>query len=192
MPTPASPAATGPIELRATATVAARAFRGDYAVSPTASETFTRVVPRPAVTVPDARPGLRCDCLEGEFTVLPDFGGATPAAATARFELTGRPREDRFACRWEGYVEVPADGAYRFYVRSDDGSRLWLGDTLVVDNDGLHSSREEAGVIALAAGRHPLTVAMFEATGGFDLEVSWSGPGVPKQPVPAAALSQAD
>ena len=112
--------------------------------------------------------------------MLPDFAAAVPAAAgnSRRFELTGRTREDRFAYCWRGFVEVPADGAYRFYVRSDDGSRLWIGETLVVDNDGLHSAREADGVVALAAGRHPLTVAMFEATGGFDLEVSWSGPGL--------------
>jgi alpha-L-fucosidase len=190
-PTPASPAAADPVELRETATVTARAFRQDRAVSPAASATFTRVVPRSAVAVLDARPGLHFTCVEGEFAVLPDFDLVVAAAdsVTSRFELTGRAREDRFACRWRGFVEVPADGAYRFFVRSDDGSRLWIGETLIVDNDGLHSSREEAGVIALAAGRHPLTVAMFEATGGFDLEVSWSGPGLSKQPVPAAALS---
>ncbi len=189
VPSPASPAATAPLELRETATVAARAFRGDLAVSPTASATFTRVAPRPAVAVPDARPGLRCAFLAGEFAALPAFTGATPAATTTGFDLAGRPREDRFACRWQGFVEVPADGAYRFFVRSDDGSRLWIGDTLVVDNDGLHSAREAGGVIALAAGRHPLTVAMFEATGGFDLAVSWQSPGLAKQPVPATALS---
>ena len=32
------------------------------------------------------------------------------------------------------------------------------------------------------------TVAMFEQSGGFELEVSWSGPGIPKQRIPASAL----
>lgn len=190
-PTAQDAAVAGPITLHETGVVTARAFRGDRAVSPPAAATFTRVAPRPAVVVPGVAPGLVFTCVEGDFTTLPDFAAATPAAAgrTPRFDLGGRTREDRFACRWQGFIEVPADGAYRFFVRSDDGSRLWIGDTLVVDNDGLHSAREADGVIALAAGKHPLTVAMFEATGGFDLAVSWWGPQLAKEPVPASALS---
>jgi hypothetical protein len=57
-----------------------------------------------------------------------------------------------------------------------------------VDNDGLHSSREESGVVALAAGLHPITVTMFEQSGGFGLEVLFSGPGVDRQPIPAGSL----
>jgi hypothetical protein len=58
----------------------------------------------------------------------------------------------------------------------------------VVENDGLHSSREESGAVALAAGLHPITVAMFEQSGGFELQVSYAGAGLERQAVPAAAL----
>jgi len=42
--------------------------------------------------------------------------------------------------------------------------------------------------VALEQGLHPLRVAMFEQSGGFELGVSWSGPGLQKQPVPARVL----
>jgi hypothetical protein len=72
---------------------------------------------------------------------------------------------------------------------SDDGSRLYIGDTLVVDNDGLHGMAEKSGVIALAAGRHPLTVTFFERTGSDGLEVWYVGPRLAKQRIPPDVLA---
>lgn len=189
-PGAASPLVNGPIVLRDTTTVSARAFRGGKAVSPTASVTATKVKPRPALAASAVVPGLRFVCVEGEFSRLPDFDHLTPSATgtVEGFDLKPRTAEARFAMQYRGYIKVPSDGAYRFFVRSDDGSRMWVGETLVVENDGLHSAHEESGVVALAAGLHPITVAMFEQSGGFELGVSWQAAGMFKQPVPAGVL----
>ena len=85
-------------------------------------------------------------------------------------------------------MKIPKDGLYRFFLESDDGSRLYIGDTLLVDNDGLHGPAERSAEIALAAGMQPITVTMFESTGGQALSVSLSGPGLKKQPMPPAML----
>lgn len=95
---------------------------------------------------------------------------------------------DHFAVRFTGFVRVPADGVYTFYAGSDDGSRLWIGSTLVVDNDGVHKMWERSGAIALRAGKHAVTVAMFQATGAEGLVVGYSGPGIAKTEIPAEAL----
>jgi alpha-L-fucosidase len=189
-PRPTSPVVAGPVRITATTTIRARAFRAARPVSPVSAATFTKVTPRPAERPGPVERGLRFDYVEGDFKKLPDFDAAAPtrAGAIAGFDLTPRLRETQFAFRFRGFISVPRNGAYRFYVRSDDGSRLWIGDQLVVENDGLHSSREESGVIALAAGLHPITVAMFEQSGGFELQVSYAGAGLAKQAVPAAAL----
>ena len=71
---------------------------------------------------------------------------------------------------------------------SDDGSRLWIGDQLVVDNDGPHSFKVEGGEIALAQGFHEITVAFFENWGGFDLKVYWSEPGGKRELIPSDRL----
>jgi alpha-L-fucosidase len=189
-PTAGSPVTSGHVRLSSTATVRARLFRGDRPVSPIAAATFNKVTPRAAERSASAAPGLRFEFVEGDFRKLPDFGtlGATRSGIGADFDLTPRTRDEQFAARFRGYIRIPADGVYRFFVRSDDGSRLWIGDDLVVDNDGLHSAHEESGVVALAAGLHPITVAMFEQSGGFELAVSWAGPGFSKQRIPPAAL----
>jgi len=83
---------------------------------------------------------------------------------------------------------VPQTGVYTFLLESDDGSKLYIGDECIVNNDGLHGSTEEAGIIALAAGLHPITVVFFEKTGGENLEVYCFGPGLEEPDIPASAL----
>lgn len=73
-------------------------------------------------------------------------------------------------------------------IASDDGSRLWIGDKLGVDNDGLHGPVGRKGYISLKAGLHPITVTFFELSGGDSLWVSHEGPGVQTQWVPKSAL----
>ena len=37
-----------------------------------------------------------------------------------------------FGVVWTGYLYVPTDGEYRFYVVTDDGSRLWIDNNLII------------------------------------------------------------
>jgi alpha-L-fucosidase len=185
-PTATSPASSGPVRLAGSTTVKARAFRGDRPVSPVASASFSKVAPRPAVSAREVDPGVAYEVVEGRFDRVPDFDAlpAVTRGTTDRLHLGMRTRDLHFAVRFSGLIRVPTTGVYRFFLRSDDGSWLKIGDTMVVDNDGLHSSRERSGFVALEAGLHPVSVAMFEADGGFELRLTWSGPGVPASDVP--------
>ncbi|MBC8084124.1 MAG: PQQ-dependent sugar dehydrogenase [Hymenobacter sp.] len=135
--------------------------------------------------------GLDYAYYEGSnWNALPAFPALTPArtGTTPTFSLAPRLRDDNFAFRYTGYVQVPTDGVYTFYTTSDDGSQLSIGSTLVVNNDGLHGAQERNGQIGLKAGVHAITVTFFEKDGGQILEVSYAGPGIGKTTVPAATL----
>ena len=95
---------------------------------------------------------------------------------------------DSFGLRFRGQVIIPTAGQWKFYTTSDDGSRLYIGDQCVVDNDGLHGMRERKGAIDLQADNHPLTITYFENGGSEGLQIQWEGPGVPKQTIPTSAL----
>lgn len=99
----------------------------------------------------------------------------------------GKPA-DAFALRFTGMIGVPKSGKYTFYTKSDDGSRLYIGEKQVVNNDGLHGMSEKSGQIDLPAGTHPITVTYFDNGGGDGLEVTWSGPGLKKQKIAKEAL----
>ena len=135
--------------------------------------------------------GLHYEYFKGNWDWLPDFDALTPAAegACSNFDITLRDQNDYFAFRFTGFVTVPTDGEYTFYTTSDDGSQLWIGDTLVVNNDGLHGAQEVGGAIELTAGAHPITVTMFEKGGDEVLLVSYAGPGISKMQIPDTALT---
>lgn len=120
---------------------------------------------------------------EGNWTQLPDFSSLTPVATgtATTIDVSPRLRDDYFGLRFTGTFIAPVAGDYTFYTISDDGSRLYINGSMVVDNDGLHGSQERTGVITLAAGAHELVVDYFEAAGGEYLEAGYEGPNSPRQ-----------
>lgn len=136
-------------------------------------------------------PGLNYALYRGEWTTLPDFSQLEPErtgqAPYIRLSELDAP-SDNFGVRFSGAILAPQDGLYVFYTLSDDGSRLWIGDRLIVENDGLHPSRESGGLIRLKAGLHPLRVDYFERGGAEELDVAWEGPQIAKQRLPTEQL----
>src|SRR5690606_34446203 len=92
---------------------------------------------------------------------------------------------NRFGLRFSGSIDIPRDGVYRFYTRSDDGSRLCIDGKLVVNNDGNHGSVEREGEVQLGEGPHEIVVTYFNSSGGHELAVFWRPPGSRKRTIPA-------
>jgi len=132
-------------------------------------------------------------------SVLPDFDSLTPYAtdvvSNIDFASTGGDfatsgRSDEVGAVFTGFIEIPETAIYTLYTNSDDGSKLFLGEDMVVDNDGLHPMVEIGTEVALAAGKHALRVEFFENGGGAGLIMSIEGPDGVKLPVTAGDLSR--
>ena len=179
-----------PIRLDKSAEVKCQIFRDGQAISAAVGKTFTKVAPRPADSTVELAPGLFYEYYHGTWDRLPDFDELEPVSSgeVASLVINQRERKEYFAFRFSGYIKVPEDGVYKFYLASDDGSRLYIGKNLVVDNDGLHGSEEVVGRIALGAGVHSINIGFFQKSGGVDFEVSYSGRNMEKQPIPASSL----
>ncbi len=95
-----------------------------------------------------------------------------------------------WSARHTGFIHVPTTGNWTFYLRSDDGSKLWINDVEVVDNQGHHAMQERSGVVWLEAGEHKLRTEFFEHGGYAGLELKWEGPGISKQTVPTNVLTR--
>ncbi|MDF0716841.1 PA14 domain-containing protein [Muricauda sp. 334s03] len=95
---------------------------------------------------------------------------------------------DNFSIRYNGYIQIDTEGSYTFYTNSDDGSKLYIDGTQVVNNDGAHGSQERSGNITLTTGLHDITVLFFENGGGESLTVQYQGPSVSKQNIPFTKL----
>ena len=136
-------------------------------------------------------PGLRYGYFEGSYGNTADFLEKEPKASgtVATFSIANRTRNDHFGFIFRGEIGIDTPGEYTFYLRSDDGSRLWVSGQEVIDHDGVHGTSERIGKVALERGRHAIRVAFFEAGGGEHLEVLYSGPGIDKQAIPADVLT---
>jgi alpha-L-fucosidase len=188
-PTAKSFVASAPIYINQTTTINAKVFLGENAVSPTATATFTKAIPLPAKNIGTANAGLRYAVYDGKWNKLPDFSQLKPAiSGTVKdFDISARQGKEAYGYVFEGWIKVPADGVYTFYVSSDDGSRLWIDDR-IIDNDGLHGLTEKSAEIPLAKGYHAIKLLFFENSGGDELHVHWKGPGFEKTAIPGSIL----
>ncbi|MCB9844678.1 MAG: alpha-L-fucosidase [Phycisphaeraceae bacterium] len=190
-PTPTAARADDVVRLTQSTTVRAAAFHNGERVSAIAERRFTRVVPMASVVPAELEPGVELQVFRGSFDAMPEFNRLVPesVAVAEAIDLTHDPRAEYIAKRFIGYIDVPTEDVYQFALGSDDGSRLWVGGRLIVDNDGLHSPLEKHGTMALARGKHPIVVEWFNKSGGAQLDLRWAPVGGQLSPVPASALS---
>ncbi len=95
---------------------------------------------------------------------------------------------ENYAFIFTGYIKIPKDGTYTFYLSSNDGSRFYLNDKLAINNDGAHSNREESVKLTLNKGYHNLKVYYYQLGGGSNLKMEWSSSDFKKQEIPDVVL----
>lgn len=139
-------------------------------------------------------PGICFNYYIGNYQRVADFTEAQPhkSEIVKSFSITPRDRDQNFAFDFNGYIEIPAEGLYTFYLSSNDGSKLYLNDKLLIDNDGLHNSDlDKSKRIALRKGMHNISANYFQGGGSHQLSVSWSGSGFDKTEIPTSVLFHA-
>lgn len=113
-------------------------------------------------------------------TVNFEWYGGSPAAGIGA---------DTFSARWTGQIDVPTTGTYTFTASTDDGSRLWIDDTTVVNAWFDHSLRDDSGQITLTAGSHRIRFEYYENGWDAIAKLSWAGPGISRQIIPTDRLT---
>jgi alpha-L-fucosidase len=191
-PTVNSSLYTGPVTVRGNVVLRAATFRGRNRVSPVAEMRFRTVTPAPADVVTGLEPGLWRESFGGDWEKLPDFDQLSPRnrelAQAISVPMLGDRPEEKVGLRYTGYLNVPADGVYRFDLNSDDGAKLWIDGKLVVDADGLHAAQSYIGEAALAKGPHRFALVYFNRTGGAALGLKWGKAGTPAKAIGAADM----
>ncbi len=98
---------------------------------------------------------------------------------------------DNFSIRWTGFIKPSFSEIYTFYVRADNGKRLWINNVLLVDSwrDDCCWDSIFIATIPLTAGQlYDFKMEMYDATGGASAVLQWSSASTPKQVVPQTNL----
>ncbi len=158
----------------------------DVAGNPLASDKVWSFTVAPAA--PPGQQGLKGDYFNNQdltalvltrvdLVVNFNWGTGSPHAAIG---------PDTFSVRWAGEVKADHSQIYTFSTVSNDGVRLWVGGTLVINNWTDHPPTENVGTISLQAGQwYALTLEYYEGAGTSVISLSYASPSTPKQIIPA-------
>jgi hypothetical protein len=95
---------------------------------------------------------------------------------------------DHFSVRWTGSIVPPATANWTFYTNTNDGVRLWVNNTLLINQWSNLGLTEFSRAIPLTGGTvYPLVMEYYENTNTATAELRWSAPGVAKAIVPPGA-----
>ncbi|MHB1157280.1 MAG: PA14 domain-containing protein [Phycisphaerales bacterium] len=109
-----------------------------------------------------------------------DWGYGSPAASMG---------PETFSVRWAGQIIPQFTEQYTFYVDRDGGSRLWVNDTLLIDNWNTPAGGEASATINLTAGQKTsIKLEYRETTGLAKTKLSWSSASTTKQVIPDTQL----
>jgi predicted alpha-1,2-mannosidase len=178
-----------PFTIKRTTTVNIIAFKEDQTSLVSSAIIKKARMSRP-VKPGEVEKGLTFKYIHGTFRMVNDFLKIPPVKTgiVSTFTIEPREKEQFFAFDYEGFIDIPKDGLYTFYLATNDGGRLYIDDRVIINNDGLHPLAEVYKPIALKAGLHPISVKYFQEGGSNGLVVSWQVPDMEKQEIPAGVL----
>jgi hypothetical protein len=138
--------------------------------------------------------------LLGHYFPLPNFGGTavervdplidfdwSGVSPIAPLGTTG------YSVRWTGTIQAQFSETYAFAVTSDDGARLWVDGTALVDDWNDQPATTSTGEIALTAGQsYPIILEYYQDQGLASVTLAWSSPSTPLADIPTTQLSAAE
>ena len=142
--------------------------------------------------------GAQSDFWYGEYYANPNLSGSPSFVRNDSFSginfnwntappLSGFPRE-YFSVRWSRRICTPGRPT-RFFLYVDDGARLFIDGTLIIDAWGLQPDTVYQRFVDLTAGCHDLRVEYQQQTLQSFIVLTWDPPDAqnPALPIPSIA-----
>jgi len=190
VPVAGSPVLSGPLVIRESQQLRVAAFRPDGSrgdVYDIKYEKQSLAEPSGVTRVED---GLVCSRYKESFKSVAGMDGRQPdTVMTVGTVAVPKVLEaPSFGLQYRGYLDVPKDGIYSFFLTCDDGGILRVAGREVVNNDGNHPPLEKSGQVALKKGLQKLALDFIEGGGGYALRLKYSLNGSEPQDIPAEWL----
>jgi beta-glucosidase len=164
--------------------VAGSGVRVQHLAGPGRSADSVVTIPTAALRAPDGRAGLRAEY----FDNIAHAGAprvtrhdADVAFGWTLFAPDSALAWDWYSVRWTGTLVAPLTGGVQLGIEGNDGYRLWLDDSLVIDQSARASFGRRLARVPLVAGRHyRLRLEYAESSGNGRIRLIWDA-GVPRE-----------
>ncbi|RMD78951.1 MAG: hypothetical protein D6820_09040 [Lentisphaerae bacterium] len=173
-----SPVAPSQLTLPRSGKIRFALFRGDRRFSPIFEIPVHSIPCEPALTqVPDnLQPGIHRVVVRSKTDDLDKLYSSPVLEASVQKNIQLPRRRRFFGLIFRGLIHIPRAGIWQFATDSDDGSRLFIDDILVVDNHGSHAVQRKTGRIRLQEGYHHIRLDYQQGDGELALRVQIKGP----------------
>ena len=106
-----------------------------------------------------------------------NWAGASPGAGIGA---------TNFSARWTGTLAAPTAGQYTFSVQASDGVRLWVNNTLLINDWNTHATPiTDTAVATLGATPASIRLEYFDGSDPASVSLFWSSSTVPLAVIPA-------
>ena len=138
----------------------------------------------------ELKPGLKYKYYEEHVLYVDELDKFKPkkTGITPNFSIADRDNNGLFAFIYDGYISIPRDGVYTFYLLTNDGGVLYLDGKRFIEMDGPRTASPMSETIRLRKGVYKIGEKYFQMGGGFENTVSWKGPGIRKEVIPPDVL----
>jgi predicted alpha/beta superfamily hydrolase len=168
-PTLKSPVCKEKIDIKKPCTLKVKSVASNYKNVPAITRVFSEGnYMNGQQSVENLKPGLKYSYYEGVWDSVPDFSKFTikKTGTTENLDLNFALKKDSFGVQFEGYLHITKKDMYDLWILSDDGSKVYFNNQLLLDNDGLHSADNPiVKVVPLNPGYYPIKIDYFERTG---------------------------
>ncbi|HEY0677479.1 MAG TPA: alpha-L-fucosidase [Chitinophagaceae bacterium] len=182
---------SNPFTVKSTTTIKAKAFPENALAGSTVTLPVIKYEWMAPVKASNPKAGISYKYFEPAGKIDMNVVGTATVSKTGVTDVIStkeKLRTDRFAFLFEGLIKIDKEGIYTFYISSDDGSKLFIDDIEIADNDGDHGTVEKSGKAFLKKGYHKIKVMYYDSGGGNELKVSMQTEGGNKMVVPPSLL----
>lgn len=141
-----------------------------------------------SISAADKTAGLQYQLYDGQFPYIPDYTALKPVKQGVvdkldlnLVEVSGKRS---YSIVFSGYIEFPQAGLVRIGLGSDDGSKLYLKDQLVIDNDFGHGFQMLTRWVRVPRGLVPFRIEYMEVGGDRGLSLGAAHDIEGKNPIP--------
>lgn len=141
-----------------------------------------------------ADPVMKYQYFEGGWQKLPDFSTLQPKSTgdATEISIAVAERSEEFALRFESNLHLRTTGKYKFWLTSDDASRLSIDGKEVILHDGVHAASTKTAEIDLEKGPNSIVVEYVEWHGQEELSLEISSNKMERQSLNSMLSLSAD